>query len=403
MLQIADRSIEDVIRILAAEGIEAGYLVPTPTGLEKSILDAHAGLRDYFKLTGFHDYQQQAQGSEAKIIAEGYFVTPNGLEKTKVSLYRPETKNGDPRIWIYGLKDRARAGNLLAIFSFEGVLYIVNVSNEYMLSLNGIMNHNFITLVRNIVGASNKVAMELLEKLQEIANRGWVPSLRAGSTGVGYTLEEMLGIAANNSKDPDYKGIEIKSGRLSKGRASSRTTIFAKTPDWNQSVVKNGLQLLNGYGYRSVSGRLQLYCSLNNNPNTLGHFLDVPDDNLMLHAMHRASLDQVADKVLVWEMEKLRSSLAKKHRETFWVKAMTRLNAYGGEDFQYFEVTHTKSPLLANMVDMFRLGYLELDYLLHEKFGANGEQQARDHGYLFKIWPKHLDILFPPSKSYILI
>ena len=31
--------------------------------------------------------------------------------------------------------------------------------------------------------------------------------------GVGYTLETLLGIAANSSKAPDYKGIEIKSGR----------------------------------------------------------------------------------------------------------------------------------------------------------------------------------------------
>jgi hypothetical protein len=49
MLDATDRPIENVIAILAKEGVEAGYLVPTPTGLDKSILDAHAGLRDYLR------------------------------------------------------------------------------------------------------------------------------------------------------------------------------------------------------------------------------------------------------------------------------------------------------------------------------------------------------------------
>ena len=403
MLSVADRPIEDVITSLANAGVEAGYLVPTQTGLEKSILDAHEGLRSYFRTTKFHDYQAQAQGKDAKLIKEGFFVTINGLVRTRVSLYRPDTKTGDPRIWMYGLKDRVRAGNLLAVFAHDGALYIVNTSDRSMLSDHGMFHPHLASLIAKIVCATDQIAMELLSRLRDIAKNGWVKSLKNGPTGVGFTLETCLGIQANSNKLPDYKGIELKAGRAMGGRQTSRTTLFSKTPDWIQSQIHSGLDLLNSYGYNDPNnGRRQLYCSLNNAPNTLGHFLEVQADDLLLHSMHQAT-GGVAKKVLQWDMEDLRNALEAKHKETFWVKAAVKKDAHGTESFAYTDVVHTKGPLLANMVEMFRLGRIELDYLIHEKRNSSGSPVARDHGYLFKMWQKNLVGLFPPSKSYKLI
>lgn len=404
MLETTDRSIETVIAMLAKSGVEAGYLVPTTTGLEKSILDAHAGLRDYFRLTKFHEYQTQPQGTSGKRITQGFFVTPEGMTETKVSLYRPDTKTGDPRIWIYGLKYRAQPGNLLAIFAYKGSLYIVNASDRNMLSDQGLMHLHLDSMIRKLVVASNQVAMELLDRLKVIAHTGWVNSMRSGPTGVGYTLETLLGICANSNKAPDYKGIEIKAGRTLGGRQASRTTLFSKTPDWSRSTVSNGLGLLDAYGYRDARGRLQLYCSLNNQSNTLGHYLDIQDDDLMLHAMHQQpNTGAPANRVLLWDMDQLRSSLAEKHKETFWVKAKVKRNANGQESFHYTDVIHTKGPLLGNMVEMFKLGHIELDYLIHEEWGSGGGRKSRDHGYLFKIWQKNLSNLFPPPTQYSLL
>jgi len=405
MLNTSDRSIEPVIEMLATKGVEAGYLVPTSTGLDKSILDAHAGLRDYFRLTKFHDYQEQPQGTTSKRIVQGFFVTPAGLEKTQISLYRPDTKSGDPRIWIYGLKERARPGNLLALLAHENALYVVNASDRSMLTEDGLMHQNLVALIQTISVAANQTAMELLDRLRNIAQNGWIESMKPGPTGIGFTLETMLGIRANSNKAPDYKGIEIKAGRSTRsGAPSSRTTLFSKVPDWKRSTIQNGLGLLDAYGYRDASGRLQLYCSLSNKPNTLGHYLDVQDDDLILHAMHRnPHTVATANKVVLWSVDQLRTTLAEKHKETFWVKAKVKRNAHGREDFLYTEAIHTKGPLLGNMVDMLRLGRIELDYLVHEKFGDDGRRQARDHGYLFKMWQKNLPALFPPADKYPLI
>jgi len=402
MLESTDRPIEPVIAVLAKKGVEAGYLVPTATGLQKSILDAHAGLRDYFRISAFHDYHEQGQGLACKRMVQGFFVTPNGLEKTHVSLYRPDTKLGDPRIWIYGLKDRAKSSNLLAIFAHESSLYIINFSDRRLLSDSGQLHPIAESLIRKIVDSSNLIAMELLDRLKGVANHGWIPSMRNGPTGIGFTLETMLGITANSSKSPDYKGIEIKAGRSVGGKPTSRTTLFSKTPDWTKSSIKNGLELLDMYGYQA-NGRLQLYCSLNNVPNTLGHFLELQeDDAALLSRFQPPEVGAGASDVFLWDMDQLRSSLASKHRETFWVKAKVKHDS-GGEHFCYTDVIHTKGPLLGNVVEMFRLGLIELDYLIHEDIGRGGGRKSRDHGYLFKIWQKNLPSLFPPPERYSLI
>lgn len=387
--------------MLAASGVEAAYLVPTETGLTKSILDAHAGLRSYFKAKEFHDYYSQTKGTESKRTVDAFYITAEGLKPTKVSLYRPETKNGDPRIWPYELKKIAKVGNLLAIFVHVGCIYIANVSDPHVLSAEGVVGDSFRQFLRQLSEKQNEVATELLERIRMSTNGEWIPSMRQGPTGVGFTLESLLGIAANSSRLPDYKGIELKASRQNFKAPRSRSTLFSKTPDWSKSSCRSGLELLDRYGY-VVDGRRQLYCSLRHTPNSLGHFLEITDNDTTLNSMHQPAVEMRKDSVLHWDLAVLTSALAEKHKETFWIKAQVRKSGEA-EEFRFTQVTHTKGPLIANMVELFRLGSIELDYCLHEKIGDSGSRSARDHGYLFKIWPKNLSQLFPPPSTYSLI
>jgi asparagine synthase (glutamine-hydrolysing) len=43
-------------------------------------------------------------------------------------LYRPETKSGDPRLWIHDLKKYSDSNNLITIVSINNFLFIINVS-----------------------------------------------------------------------------------------------------------------------------------------------------------------------------------------------------------------------------------------------------------------------------------
>jgi hypothetical protein len=320
----ADRSIGEVVAYFTSFGIEAGLLVPTETGLAKSIMDAHAPLRDFLKAKGVHDYGSQEQGPDAKRVIKAFFVTEAGLVETQASLYRPVTKQGDPRIWFSQLGRHARAGNVLAILGAPDALYVINASDKALLAAGRSTASTLGRLIEKLAPKVNPVATELLERLREISGRGYIPSLRNGPTGVGFTLESVLGIRANSEKTPDYKGIELKSSRVSRaGSVTTRSTLFAAVPDWKSSRITKARAILDEYGYVSEEGRRQLYCSLSDKPNSQGFFLqvDTPDDTL--HAMNQRSGAADADRVVQWAMPRLRTALRAKHRETFWVKART--------------------------------------------------------------------------------
>lgn len=66
-----------------------------------------------------------------------------------------------------------------------------------------------------------------IENFKRIKDLGFVQSHRSHNTGIGKTLEDLMGIEENNLEEPDFGNIEIKSQRaLSK----SKVTLFTKAP-----------------------------------------------------------------------------------------------------------------------------------------------------------------------------
>ena len=130
MLKLADRPIPELVKALARHGVEATYVVPTETGLAKSILDAHVLVRDYLSAKAIHDYEGQVQGPAGKRRVPATVVTPRGLVESFASLYRPETKGGDPRIWVGRLGEHAVAGNVVALVAVGDRLVVVNLSGR---------------------------------------------------------------------------------------------------------------------------------------------------------------------------------------------------------------------------------------------------------------------------------
>lgn len=372
-------------------------LVPTPTGLEKSIFDATDGLREYFSERGFHDYADQGQGPENKVVKPAFLVHPGSLERTKASLYRPTTKKGDPRIWPgYAVRSYAAAFNLLAITVVKDVMYVLNMSDAAVRASLDDANSPFRRIIDRAREGSG-VASELLGLLREIGRRGFIRTQRAGDTGIGYTLETLLGIAANSSRAPDFKGIELKAKRSRAGTGRNRSTLFSKVPNWKLSPVGSAVGLLDRRGYIDKDGRLALYHTLSaTEPNSLGLALDIEPAYDWLRQVFVDPASGAEEHDVTWEIPALKKDLAAKHRQTFWVRARCRGKGEG-EEFHYLEVQHTRSPLTANFTALVEAGVITVDYALHKK-----GSRARDHGYLFKIHPDNLGALFPPPEVHAL-
>lgn len=396
MLDKSDVDVASILSIFGSKSVEVGLLVPTGTGLEKSILDATGPVRDYLHSASFHDYSLQGQGPDHKRVLPAYFVHQRGAEPTNVSLYRPNTKSGDPRIWFRGLKNYARPYNLLALIVHKGALYIVNCSNaEIINSINkpGSPLHRIVT---DGVVRDGGVADDLLQRMRSIAAKGFIKTLREGDTGVGMTLETSLGIAANSSKEPDYLGIELKAARARGGRRS-RSGLFSQKPDWNLSPIGSAWNLLSNFG--SVRDEvLSLRCTMSATmPNPAGFILAV--DGARDWLLQNCETDQGGqDHLVTWKLETLRERLREKHQETFWVTA----NCRGGgasEAFHYIRVKHTRAPILRNFEPLIESGDITIDYTMKDK----GNQKVRDHGYLFKIKPRALTALIPLVGEYDLV
>ena len=190
----------EVITSLSSFRVEAGFLVPTPTGLEKSILDAHEDLRFFLAKSGLHNFDEQGQGPENKVKILANIITEGDVIGTYASLYRPNTKSGDPRIWISKLNTYSKPWNLIALFVSNGQLFVFNASDPTVWkSMNNTNSPLYLALM---AAGSNysQVETELLRKLKAIEAAGFVRSTTNAASGVGDTLEKLLGISRNSRK-----------------------------------------------------------------------------------------------------------------------------------------------------------------------------------------------------------
>ena len=399
MLAMSDVNIESFLPLFAKTGVPVAFLVPTPTGYEKSIMDATAPIRELLLNSNVHNYETQLQGPANKNIVPTYFVGSHGLTETAASLYRPVTKKGDPRIWFSNLKRYCSPRNLLAVVVIDGKLYVFNLSDP--LIADSLVNNGFAySLLEEAVHKDRAIADELLSKIRAIHNQGFLRSITAGDPGVGDTLEHALGISRNNSKSPDYRGIELKSTRLTRNgstRSVTRSTLFTKVPDEGLSYR----EIVETYGKWQIprgeeTARLQLYetfrCS---RANAYDLMLSVDANADKLCILHEANARRKF--VSAWQMKTLRAALLTKHPETFWVKAVSETRN-GVEYFRYDRVLHTKNPNVSLLAPLIEADKITVDLAAH--FKPDGKW--RDHGILFKMLPDDLPLLLGEPIEYIL-
>jgi len=396
MLSSANLDVTDTLRRFKSARLQVSFLVPTATGLEKSIMDATAEIREFMLLNGLHDYSKQGQGKDHRVLLGTTLLSQGRVEYTHTSLYRPNSKSGDPRIWIAGLKQFSSPHDLLAILASPNGIVAINCSQS---DLNNVLDPSgmyYKDILAPAAVTESEPAKELLEKMKEVAKLGYVQTKRIGDTGVGFTLETLLGIEANSSKSPDYRGIEIKSKRQ-RGGAGRRTTIFSQVPNWNLSRLKGSKELLDERGrYSEKKKRNQLFHELSVvKANSFDLRLQIDPSNDHLKQVWTAQEPYMMD--VLWELPLLKQRLSEKHQETFWVTAETDgKNGTETESFWYRNIKHTGGLDSTVFPILLELGVITLDYTIKETPSGG----AKDQGYLFKMNSSDLDLLFEHVTEY---
>lgn len=116
---------------------------------------------------------------------------------------------------------------------------------------------------------------EVVSNLRSIKDRGFIETHRKGNTGIGKTLEDLLGIEENNIAGPDIAETEIKSVRKN---SDNRVTLFTKEPPRSKRPFW-GSQMIQEIGYEDEKGRQALYATIQpDQVNVRGFSLDYTEN-----------------------------------------------------------------------------------------------------------------------------
>lgn len=235
---------------------------------------------------------------------------------------------------------------------------------------------------------------ELVAGLKDLKEQGFVQTHRAGNTGIGKTLEDLLGIEENNFAGPDGETTELKAGRKN---AASMLTLFTKSPQPPKinSVLLNEL----GYPDKEGSSKKILHTTINANTyNTLkggtGLKIAVKEDRIEIDSPKLKHNPDIPTPY--WDKSTLQERFEKKYQELLYVKADSR-GSGKDEEFHFNEAWIMKGFDFENFVKLLRESTLLVDI----RIGQYHDGRPHDHGTGFRIMPDRLDLCFSNRKKVL--
>ncbi|MFC1562853.1 MvaI/BcnI family restriction endonuclease [candidate division KSB1 bacterium] len=222
----------------------------------------------------------------------------------------------------------------------------------------------------------------IVEKLKAINEMGYIKTHRSGNTGIGKTLEDLLGIEENNIPGPNAAMLELKSGRKN---VKSMLTLFTKSP----LPIKANSVLLQRFGYESARGneRKELHTTVNAKEFNMlkgesGFKINIKSD--------RIELINYSNEVLgYWTKEILKKYFERKLPKLLYVKAETR-GSGSNEEFWFNEAWLLSGFDFYNFLELLKEGIILVDI----RIGQYPNGRTHDHGTGFRVFPEKLDICF---------
>lgn len=368
-------------------GEEYQLIRVSPTMRKKATIDASGRIRELLKSNNIVDYNSIEKGPSNKLVLQvGLFINFDQIIESKISFYRPNTKDGDPRFWIYGAAKLLTDGELLYITAVNGRLIIVPVkeSDEILNTLN----YHF----------AEKDTAQLLDKVRGLCDsklNDWIVSkspYKSNPKDVGETFEDVLGISANSDNKADIDGeIEIKSKRE---MSKTKLSLFSNVPDWKISPIGSSREMILKFGYDSTvhPGFKDLYVTVSNEPNNQGLFIE-NDFKREYLVQHHTKFGETC----YWQHQRLQNRLFEKHPNTIWVEAEEAI-IDGKICFLYSkDMIFTSRPIFSQFVSLIDSSIITFDW--RGKVMPDGSKY-RDHGHGFRINKSNRNLLFEDNIDF---
>lgn len=241
---------------------------------------------------------------------------------------------------------------------------------------------------RGITMSAPKNLDEFIEKFTKITKMGWIKTHRAGPTGIGKTLEDLLEIPENNIDGPDFGDYELKAMRSS---SNSMLTLFTKTP----KPPKVNSLLLKNYGFSSDNYEnkekvlhsilnAQVFTSLGDTGKAL---------KIKCYRDKISIIDKDGTEPAYWDVLELRQAFLKKYKyHLIHVFADSVFNGYNksDEEFKFHTAWELYDFSFENMLTLLSEGILKVDI----RIGQYLDGSPHDHGTGFRIQEHYLDKMF---------
>jgi hypothetical protein len=234
---------------------------------------------------------------------------------------------------------------------------------------------------------------EFVEKINQIKKMGFVESKRSGDTGIGKTLEDMLGITENNIAGPDFDIYELKSGRKD---SASMLTLFTKVPmpkgankslletfGYEQRTKKNRNQLpvtdymnVQVHEHKVSTREKELHVTVDSKSvNSVGLRLEIKDN--------RVYISNARNVLAYYDEITLREAFEKKYKKL--ILALASSKKEGGKEWFWFNEAYLLEGFsFEKFAELVKDGVIKLDL----RIGHYPDGRPHDHGTGFRVLPR---------------
>lgn len=234
----------------------------------------------------------------------------------------------------------------------------------------------------------------LKDKFNLIKKLGWIKSIRKGSTGIGATFENAMGLNENSFEIPDFNGIEIKTKR---NYSNSYTSLFNYAPDGKYCYQMEKLKDKFGYPDKILKNckvlNKSFYCGMKIRVSNYYFILKV-DSSLKKVILNIVDLyGNLIENNIYWDFKEIEEKLNRKLHFLAFVNASRKI-VDNNEYFKYYKMDLYSLKDFETFINLLEKGIIRITFKICVFRDGIKTGQMHNHGTSFDIKEEDLIKLF---------
>lgn len=231
----------------------------------------------------------------------------------------------------------------------------------------------------------------LKNELDKIEQKGWIKCEFNGSSKVGHTIEQHLGIKRNKDEKPDFLGIEIKTKST---HSKSLLTLFSANPDSSIDVIT---KIHSTYSYPSKVDKRYNVFNVSVDAVNITHLanhnfkLRLDEHTIVLEVYDKFGI--LIDDSIYWSFTLLKDKLLNKFKQLCIIYT---INKKKNDDFMFLISKYNIYKLTDydTFIQLIRDGKIRVSFRINIYKSGERLGQIHNHGTAFEIKDSGINILF---------